>query len=52
MRSATLGTRVRFEDRGKKFEGIAVDLRDDGALLVRLDQGEIVARVAGDIVLL
>lgn len=50
-RSATLGSRVMFEERGKPNEGTAFDLADDGGLLVRLDNGTVVKRMAGDILL-
>lgn len=50
-RSATIGRRVSFDDRGGKREGTALGLADDGGLLVRLDSGETVKRIAGDVVL-
>ncbi|MFZ4585528.1 MAG: biotin--[acetyl-CoA-carboxylase] ligase [Acidimicrobiia bacterium] len=37
--SATLGTRVRVEGARESFEGMAVDLSDSGALVVRTDDG-------------
>jgi BirA family biotin operon repressor/biotin-[acetyl-CoA-carboxylase] ligase len=42
--SATLGQRVAI---GQGVEGIAEDLAEDGALLVRTDAGALVRRVAG-----
>ncbi len=50
-RSATIGRRVQFEERGCKREGVAMGLADDGGLLVQLDSGETVKRMAGDILL-
>lgn len=50
-RSATIGQRVRFEERGRKREGVACGFADDGGLLVRLDSGETVKRMAGDVIL-
>jgi BirA family biotin operon repressor/biotin-[acetyl-CoA-carboxylase] ligase len=50
-RSATLGRKVRFTDRGRSIEGTAFDLDKDGGLLVRLHSGEIIKRVAGDVLL-
>lgn len=49
-RSATLGQEVRFLERTKIVSAIAVDIDDDGALIVRLSDGRLVKRVAGDIV--
>ncbi|MEI6437917.1 MAG: biotin--[acetyl-CoA-carboxylase] ligase [Candidatus Omnitrophota bacterium] len=50
-RSATIGRRVRFEERGRQREGLATGLDEDGGLLVRLDTGEIIKRMAGDVIL-
>lgn len=50
-RSATLGQRVQFEERGHKRQGRAIDLAQDGGLLIRLDSGETVKRMAGEIIL-
>jgi BirA family biotin operon repressor/biotin-[acetyl-CoA-carboxylase] ligase len=50
-RSATLGRRVRFVERQKSFEGTAVDLDEDGGLVVELATGEVVKRMAGDVLL-
>ena len=47
--SSTLGHRVRVEGEGEPFEGDAVDLDADGALLVRLPAGHLVRVVAGDV---
>jgi BirA family biotin operon repressor/biotin-[acetyl-CoA-carboxylase] ligase len=51
LRSATLGRRVRFVERQKTLEGIAVDLAEDGGLVVEFPTGELVKRMAGDILL-
>ncbi|MBF0595662.1 MAG: biotin--[acetyl-CoA-carboxylase] ligase, partial [Candidatus Omnitrophica bacterium] len=50
-RSATIGCRVRFEERGYKYEGLATGLADDGGLLVQLDSGMTIKRMAGDVIL-
>ena len=50
-RSATLGCKVRFVDRGDNRVGVAEDLADDGGLLIRMPDGKIIKRVAGDIML-
>lgn len=47
-RSATLGRRVRVTTRSGQFEGTAVDLEADGALLVERDGGRLERVVAGD----
>jgi BirA family biotin operon repressor/biotin-[acetyl-CoA-carboxylase] ligase len=50
-RSATLGCKVRFMERGDPRVGVAEDLADDGGLLIRMPDGRIIKRVAGDILL-
>ena len=47
--SSTLGHRVRVAAEGGAFEGEAVDLAEDGALLLRDGRGEIVRVMAGDV---
>ena len=47
--STTIGRDVRVENSASSFEGRAVDIADDGRLLVERD-GEIVAVTVGDIV--
>jgi len=47
--SSTLGHRVRITSDGEAVEGDAVDLADDGALLVRAAGGVLVRIVAGDV---
>jgi BirA family biotin operon repressor/biotin-[acetyl-CoA-carboxylase] ligase len=47
--SLTLGQRVSVEDAGKKLEGVAIDLADDGGLLIQDSQGKIIKRMSGDV---
>jgi BirA family biotin operon repressor/biotin-[acetyl-CoA-carboxylase] ligase len=47
--SSTLGRRVRISTEGEAVEGDAVDLADDGALLVRAAGGVLVRVLAGDV---
>ena len=47
--SSTLGRRVRITSDGQAVEGDAVDLADDGALLVRAAGGVLVRVLAGDV---
>jgi BirA family biotin operon repressor/biotin-[acetyl-CoA-carboxylase] ligase len=47
--SSTLGRRVRVDLDPGALEGDALDLADDGALLVRSERGELVRVVAGDV---
>jgi len=51
-RSATLNRRVRIADPGGIIEGEAVDLDEDGALLIRKDNGLVVKKTAGDVILM
>ena len=51
-RSATLKKRVRITDSMGIIEGEAVDLDCDGALLIRRDNGLMVKKNAGDVILL
>ncbi|HYY55303.1 MAG TPA: biotin--[acetyl-CoA-carboxylase] ligase [Candidatus Dormibacteraeota bacterium] len=46
--SATLGRRIRVQDGAREFEADAVELADDGALLVRRG-GQLERVVAGDV---
>jgi len=50
-RSATLHKRVRITDSAGIVEGQAIDLDEDGALLIRKDNGLIVKKSAGDVFL-
>jgi len=52
QRSATLNKRVRITDPASTIEGHAIDLDEDGALLIRKDNGLIVKKSAGDVFLL
>ena len=47
--SATLGRRVRILQRGELTEGVAVDVTEEGALLVRVEQDSLITVHAGDI---
>ena len=47
--SSTLGRHVRILQRGKLKEGIAVDVTEEGALLVRVEQDSLITVHAGDI---
>lgn len=47
--SSTLSKRVRVTDPGGIVEGIAVDLDKDGGLLIKLDSGRIIKKMAGDV---
>jgi BirA family transcriptional regulator, biotin operon repressor / biotin---[acetyl-CoA-carboxylase] ligase len=48
--AVTLGKKVRVDCRGQQIEGEAVDIDDDGGLLVRGESGIVRKFVAGDIV--
>jgi len=47
--SSTLGQRVRIWQKDEATEGIAVDLTEDGGLLVRLEGGKQIVIHAGDV---
>ena len=51
-RSATLKKRIRITDPTGITEGEAIDLDEDGALLIRKDNGAIIKKTAGDVFLL
>lgn len=51
-RSATLNKRVRITDSAGIIEGQAIDLDEDGALLIRKDNGLVIKKSAGDVILL
>ena len=50
--NATLGRRVRAGDTGQEHEGQAIDLDENGMLLVKKDSGEVVKIISGDVVFL
>ncbi len=50
-RSATLNKRIRITDPAGIIEGQAIDLDEDGALLIRKDNGLIVKKTAGDVLI-
>jgi len=47
--SSTLGQRVRIWQKDRATEGIAVDLAEDGGLLVRAEGGQQIVVHAGDV---
>lgn len=47
--SATIGNRVRVMGVNLDMEGVAVDVADDGALMVMLDNGQIRKVMSGDV---
>ena len=47
--SATLGRHVRISQRGELTEGVAVDVTEEGALLVRVEQDSLITVHAADI---
>ena len=47
--STTLNKRVKITDANGSLEGIAVDIDNDGGLLIRKDTGVLVKRMAGDV---
>lgn len=47
--SATLKKRVRLHDASGDIQGMAVAMDDDGGLVIRLDNGHLVKKMAGDI---
>jgi BirA family transcriptional regulator, biotin operon repressor / biotin---[acetyl-CoA-carboxylase] ligase len=51
-RSSSLNKRLRLTDPSGIIEGEAVDLDEDGALLIRKDNGVIIKKTAGDIFIL
>ena len=51
-RNATLNKRVRITDPVGMIEGEAIDLDEDGALLIRKDNGLVIKKTAGDVFLL
>ena len=49
--SATLGKRVKISCHKRRLEGQAMDIDDDGALVIRLDNGFMERVFSGDVVL-
>ncbi|HQO57793.1 MAG TPA: biotin--[acetyl-CoA-carboxylase] ligase [Candidatus Omnitrophota bacterium] len=47
--SVTLGRRVRISDHHKAVEGRAVDLSDDGGLVVLDAEGDLIKKMTGDV---
>ncbi len=48
--SATIGTRIKLVDAGKELEGQAIDIDDQGALVIRSDAGVAIKRMTGDVI--
>ena len=48
--SVTLGKWVKVTDPSGKYEGEAVNIDEDGGLLIRQDSGVVVKKMAGDVV--
>ncbi len=46
--SSTLGKRVRVVTHGRTIEGLALDVADNGALLIELENGRIEKIISGD----
>jgi BirA family biotin operon repressor/biotin-[acetyl-CoA-carboxylase] ligase len=47
--SATLGTRIKLVDAGQEVEGQAIDIDNQGALIIRSDAGIAIKRMTGDV---
>ena len=45
--SSTLGRKIQFSEIKGMTEGEAIDLADDGGLLIRSDSGDVVKRCQG-----
>ena len=45
----TIGSRVKISDGGKDIEGEAIDIDNDGFLLVRKEDGDISRIISGDV---
>jgi BirA family biotin operon repressor/biotin-[acetyl-CoA-carboxylase] ligase len=45
----TIGSRVKITDSGKGIEGDAIDIDNDGFLLVRRENGDITRIISGDV---
>jgi len=48
--ASTLGTRVRISDQQGDIEGEAIDLDENGGLIIRNDMGRTIKRMSGDVV--
>ena len=48
--SATLGRQVKVAEVKKTIEGLAVDIDDQGALLVKEKNGSVVRKISGDVI--
>jgi BirA family biotin operon repressor/biotin-[acetyl-CoA-carboxylase] ligase len=45
----TIGSRVKIMDSGKDIEGDAIDIDNDGFLLIRRENGDISRIISGDV---
>ncbi len=50
-RMATLGRRVQVTRGSERWSGLAVEVDEDGALLVRVEDGSVQRVLAGDVTL-
>ncbi len=48
--SSTLGKHIKISDPNQTIEGKAIDIDDDGGLLIRSDSGIVVKKMSGDVV--
>ncbi|VAW12152.1 Biotin operon repressor / Biotin--protein ligase [hydrothermal vent metagenome] len=48
--SSTLGRDICLQDQGGNVSGLAVDLSDDGALVIKNQKGVVMKRMTGDVV--
>ncbi len=48
--SSTLGRDICLQDQGGNVSGLAVDLSDDGALLIQNQEGIVIKRMTGDVI--
>jgi BirA family biotin operon repressor/biotin-[acetyl-CoA-carboxylase] ligase len=48
--SATLKRRVRVSDPAADVQGMAIEIDNDGALLIRQDNGKVIKKTAGDVI--
>ena len=49
--SGTLGQTIRFDDGQKVISGVAVDLAEDGSLIIKQADGKLVKKMSGDVIL-
>lgn len=51
QRSSVLKQKVRLKDGDRLIEGVAVDLAEDGGLLIQQRDGQVVKKMSGDVLL-